>query len=542
MAYDPNQTFSPAGQMVMGIGGGLTQILGAYLGAKVDADKRRREFESNKRIIRANNPNMSDEDLNYYAAATEKQMPQLIEGLRGQSFRDVLQGPQQQQALAEAQQQGQFPQIAAQQDQQAALEEAMQQNQVPSSTQRLQQTNEILSQLDPNLAQKVSDSLDKKYIANEARDIGALKNRLMNATGLTSDQQLKIQDILMKKEQNLQKVILDDKKLQEKRALEAEKTAIEQEKLNIAREGLNVKKMNAKNATDKLKFEREEKIYDRFEKAYDPIVAEKDGLLENLSLLEQTKKLNEDPNVSFGSDAWNTFTGFLENKLGLKVNKYRTDAAQYLNKVNSFLFSNISKNMSNAAATTIKEATKGLPGLDQSYYTRAIVTEGMLASTRLKLKQIELAEKMLRKNKNKPIENFKYKLEEKMDPYYKKYLKTMRNIRKKVYGNKSLVKKQTNQSRGMYGAIGGALTGGAGGALASALAGGAIGGVPGAVIGGVGGLLSGALGAGVGGVAGEQVVKGIWATDDYMKDIDRRAWDTLNMSDEEKRLRMLDTM
>ena len=82
MAYNQNfQNFTPAGQAIGLLGGTLSQILGGYLGAKLEQDKTRREFDANKRILQARFPGMSDQQLSPHAQVPSSQLPQMIEGL-----------------------------------------------------------------------------------------------------------------------------------------------------------------------------------------------------------------------------------------------------------------------------------------------------------------------------------------------------------------------------------------------------------------------------------------------------------------------------
>ena len=94
MAYNPNE-FSPMGQLMLGIGGGLSGIMQGYVNSKIEEDKLKRQALTNKQILRVQFPDMPKNDLDAYSNVPTQQLSGVISGLRSQRLGQVLGGGQQ---------------------------------------------------------------------------------------------------------------------------------------------------------------------------------------------------------------------------------------------------------------------------------------------------------------------------------------------------------------------------------------------------------------------------------------------------------------
>jgi len=502
MPYDPYRGMTPGGQFAGMLGTSLSQILGGYLGAKLEQDKMQREFDANRRILKARYPNISEEQLSEYAQVPSQQLPQLLQGLGAREFQQVLGGQAPQQEMPE-----QIPGQIPQEMQPGMAPQEMQPGMAPEEVGQMPDMPQLPSQqVFPQ--QQPYTTEDALAISDEANRIAALEDNLKNAS-LDENQYMLIRKYIDDSKKALRDTVLSDQQLQmklaeadRKRLLDEQKTALEQAKFE--------RKILTEDRAHKLKkLEQEEKqqnkLIEQYGKRYAELIDSKNSKLEDLEALKYMQEANRNPNVDFGYPAFNTFIGFLQDKMGIDASGFRGDAAQIIEKQTAGLLFRLLGDLRGSgirAAKVITAAAKKNPNLYQSYRARAFVIDNAIAETELHLSKINEAQKLYEKNNYKFVPGFFTRVDKKMKPNYKKYFKTLREIPKKIENDKGLQQKQRIYDRRVTGAKAG-VAGGLTYGLYGATAGGAAGGIPGAIMGGLGGL---ALGFG-GAFAGERLAE-----------------------------------
>jgi len=488
--------FTPAGQIVGTLGTSLSQILGGYLGAKLEQDKQRREFDANKKILQLRYPNMSEEELSQLSQVPANRLPQIIQGIGDAEFLKVMGGNG-------TMQQGQPSESNR-------LIQTLQPENIPEELLPQQGINQ---QIPEEITQDQEDFKDEntKVIANEADELTKMEDRL-KAANLNPAQYTKIKEYIDNRRKILRDTILSDTKTQMDIIEAQRKARLDEEKTAFAREKFDREIIQADKANKIKELELESKNQDRLQKQYGEsyklLIDSKIDLIEDEAILNSMKNANNDPNVTFGSPSFNMMADFLRNKLGIDVSAMQTDTAQILTKQFADLFARLPKQLKGSGIRTEKvlvAMAKKFPNINQSYVARAAVIESNLLTNALNQKRIEIAEKLKEENDYKFIPGFHEKLEKKMIPYYKKYFKNIEDIPKKIQVNKNIQMKQRAQDRGKMGALVGGGLGILAGAAKGALAG-AGGGPVGALLGGAAGLAGGGLLGGFGGsILGEQV-------------------------------------
>lgn len=494
MAYDPYRGMTPGGQFVGMLGTSLSQILGGYLGAKLEQDRMQRDFDSNKRILKARYPNMPEDQINEYSQVSSRDLPQLIQGLGASQFQQVMRG--QAPGIAESQQ---LPEeMLPEQEFAPGMQQAGMQ--VPDMQDmglggQIPQQQPIAPQ--PIMSPEEERLENSSTITNELNRLNAIEESL-KASNLDMQQYMGIRKYLDDSKQALKDAMLSDQELQmkiaeaeRKRILDEQKTAFERQKFE--------RKILTEDRDYKLKqLQREEKQQDRlfeeYGERYSNLQNTEKDYLEDLATLNAMKLSNNDPNINFGSSTFNSFVDFLTNKIGIPAGGLRGDAAQILEKQNADLLQRIPTKLKGTGIRSqqaFKAIAKKYPGVHQSYRARAMVIESNILQAKLHLKHIEIARKLKEANNNRFIPGFMEKVEEKMVPYYKKYFKDIAEIPKKIEKNKNLQIKQRAYERGRIGGVLGGLSGAALGAIKGVT----LGGVPGAIAGGLTGLTGGIAGA-----------------------------------------------
>jgi len=495
MAYDPNfQNFTPAGQAIGAIGGTLSQILGGYLGAKLEQDKTRREFDANKRIIKARYPGMTDQQLSEYAQIPSSQLSQMMQGLGAAEFQKVMRGPgagmQQQQPQQEGY--GFTPEALGVDPQQQQM------MQMPEG--QIQQVGEAIQQRPRAPRDDRMTRDDKIAITNELNDIADLETRL-GSSNLSEQQYMQVAKHIADRKQIVQDTLLEDRKLQVSLdKLELDKRKDERDQIRLE-EQLESGKTNRK-------MQQRKALNDLYYKDYAAMREHSADLERDLVILERMRDMNSDPNTDFGYQSLNAISNFFEKKLGFNLGSFLSLDAQEQKKLSADLYKRLPSKMKGEGRMTEQifgEFTKALPNIDQSPEARARVLEYLIAQTKLDMQPYKIARGIRRKNNEQFVDGFFDKVEDKMEPYYKNYGNTVRKAAKKLEKNKTLQKKEEKFGQRATGSMVGGALGVLGGAGAGLLSGLAVGGVPGAIIGGtVGGI--GSLGLGSGGMLGGEAV------------------------------------
>jgi len=246
MAYDRNRGITPGGQFFGMLGTSLSQILGGYLGAKLEQDKERREFGANKRILQRRFPNMPPEQLDQASRIPSKQLPEMISGINASEFRNVMQGP--------TPEPGQVEQPIG-----GSLAETLQ----PSS---ISQQQDMIQPQQPIQDKDITKD-DTEAISDEAERITALENRLKEAN-LDPSQYEKVSNYISKSKQILRDTIVSDAKIQ--RAIEENKAkqAIAERKTSLAERQFERQILTEDRAYERSKLEQKGKEQDRLYKEY----------------------------------------------------------------------------------------------------------------------------------------------------------------------------------------------------------------------------------------------------------------------------------
>jgi len=264
MAYDQNRGFTSGGQFVGLLGGTLSQILGGYLGAKLEQDRTRRESESNQRILQARYPNMPKEQLEQYSQIPSQQLPQMMQGLGAAEFQRVMGGgmPQQQGAQEQQMEQGMAPQEGMMQQQDMGAPEGIPQQQGMMQEQGM-----------PEMS--MGEESDGQIISDAASELAMLEDRLKGSR-LDEAQYMKVRKYIDDNKRAIQESILNDENLKVKIAEADRKRLLDDEKTVLAREKFE-RKIVTENREHKLKkLEQEEKSQDRLFKEYhDPFILKK---------------------------------------------------------------------------------------------------------------------------------------------------------------------------------------------------------------------------------------------------------------------------
>jgi len=496
MAYDQNfQNFTPGGQAIGMLGGTLSQILGGYLGAKLEQDRTRREFDANRRILKARYPNMPDEELSQYAQIPSQQLPQMMQGLGASEFQRVMGG---QQAGMQQQQQ---PQERYGFTPEALGIEQQQLTQMPEG--QLRDVGKAVAQRAPAPRDDRMTRDDKIAITDELNDISALEDRLANSN-LTQQQYMQVAKHIQDRRGAVQQTILEDRKLQAKLdKLDLDRRADERAQVKLDSD-LAEKKYNRSLAERKA-------LNDLYYKDYAEMRQNSAQLHEDVTVLERMRDMNNDPATNFGYQSWNNFADLINKKIGLNLDSYLNLNAQEQKKLSADLYKRLPAKMKGQGRMTeiiFDKFTKALPSVNQSPEARARVLEYLIAQTKLEMQPYEIAARIRRDNNYNFVPGFFDKVEEKMKPYYKEYGKTVRNAAKKLKKNKALQKKEKQFAQRGTGAIVGGAIGAGSGLAGGALAGLAIGGLPGAAVGAALGGLGGMGLGGAGMIGGEAAVRG----------------------------------
>lgn len=505
MAYNPNQ-FTPMGQLITTLGGGLGGVMQGYLNSKIEEGKRRREAETNKQIIMAQNPNLSPEQVNAYAQVPTGQLSGVLQGLRTQNLQQTLYGqPAQIPQGGVAPPVGQLPEVdLPQMDQQMQM--------TPGEMQMPQQEEAIQEQPEIQVAPGAMSAQEAGYAPNTQgylNRIAQLKQAAagggydLQGTKLIQDEINTLEDRVLKETSRQNKLLNGNRNFQHK---------VNQDRLRNEREDikLNLQIQNAANKSEEIKYLRERRKQDDLKAEYGDYYAQQidnySMATEDMGALNALKNINNNPNIPIDSPAYLTLTEY-GKKLGLPTDLMRGTPTQIMQK----LFADLNyrtalgfKGTGIRAATIIAEAFKKNPSLFQSPEARGYVIEALMDLNNLKLKQANIAMALKKKNKNRFFPGFKEDIIGKLKKYDDKIVNGFERRMKKLKEDKGLQKKQElfeRQQAGqlfgsgagfLTGAIPGAVAGFSGGAtmpggIATKLIGGAAGGLGGGLIGLLGG-------------------------------------------------------
>ena len=495
MPYDRNRSFSSRGQFVGMLGTSLSQILGGYLGAKLEEDKERREYGANKRILAQRYPNMSDNELDEIARVPRGQLDQMIQGVSAGELQRVLSGgmpegqqmpppaegiPEGQQMLPSAEGVPGGQQVSGQDLPIDADVELGAQPEVILPEQALGGSLVSDKQFSENIAKQTEQLVDLESAINTANL--TLQDR-QAAMGLLDSKKRQIYDSIKNREDVKIKIAEHYRKL-------------ENDKRTAARGDIELGlKMSAEERA------KQKVLIDEYGEAFKNLVKSEGDLIIDQEVLNSISMANLDPNVEFGSPTFNSLADFLNKKLNIDVSFLQANTAQILNKQFASLFSRIASQLAGTgirASNLIEKFGKKYANLHQSYVARQFIVEATLAENDVTFARIKEARRLRNENNGLFPKNYYQKLEDRMKPYYKKFINKITKLPKKLENNKVLQAKQkifeAKKSGAFSGGVLGAIAGAAGGAATGLM----VGGLPGAALGTIAGSL-GSIGGGYSG-------------------------------------------
>jgi len=410
MANNIYNRMSPAGQFAGMVGTSLSQVLGGFLGAKLEQDRMRRQFDTNRRILKARHPKMSEEELSEYAQVPTENLQQVMGGISQRGLSDVMAAGAQQQLPEDIMQQEQLQQ----QDMMGAMQE---------------DGAEIMQGIQDLDNVPAGSPLERRVIreANmEAAKIQDMENALAT-TNLDRNEYEAARKHIDDRRKALEDRLMDREKIAMKQQEARRRQANEDRKFDLDRQ-----KFLQSIGLEKAK--QEERRQGRLDKKYDEYyndLLDKEILLEeDLVTLKMMKKLNSDPKSDFGYQGFNMLAkGYAAKVLG-DPTAYMALDAQTFEKLTANLITRKIQQMKGVGRVTnkmVEQIEKQVPSLMQSPEGRQRVINMLLDQSKLERAEIKAARKVKKKNKGY-TDNFREQINKAMKPQYRKFKTRVLNV------------------------------------------------------------------------------------------------------------------
>lgn len=474
MAYDPiYRGMSPNAQIASAIATPLSQVLGGYLGAKLEENKLRREVESNKSVLGAIFNDLPPEQLDKLSRVPSSQLNSVIEGLQSKQVKNIfnagqgLQGTQSTPgipSMAQLQQLPQMPQSLSQPIQQDFFSRGIPE---PQGMQNIQSGQEMFSSDAIEQLPSLSDVPRGGYTQTQvvdaagrsAAELDAMQEAL-NASNVSPEKRLQIEKVIIAGRANINNQLQNREKIR-LQEIDAQ-VKMEQNDRDYA-----LRKAAQRLKEDEYAATRSDKERDRLEKERDRLDAEQQELIKefgpgyNKSInsegairqevddFDLLDLINESKDSDFGYQLWtNVAGGWVVKKVG-DMSAYLGTANEITNKIsNNLVIAQINKlsgkGLGPVKANMVEIIKAGGPTMYQSPQARGLVIKLGRIAAKEELKKIQIQKKLYEENDGF-VKNFNGIVENRMKPYYKKFSNQKKDVLRNLT---NIAKAQTKRFQG----------------------------------------------------------------------------------------------
>ena len=432
--YDQYGNYSPSHAFLGSLGTGLSQILGGYVGQKLEQDRIKRQYETNEKILRSRFPDMDPQQIAEAAQVPTQNIKDVISGLESRNYQTLMSGGQP--GMQQPQQPLQ-PDLALQRPFFA---------EPPSPEAQMMQQPQMMPEAiaQQQMAQQVAPG-QELTTGDIAQSLTSDINRLQ--TGLTtlplnSKQTKEVNDLINSKKEQLTKLVINreneaaaERRFQKKNEQFDKKFELDKEKL--------LKNFNFKER--EFLQRRQDRIEDKFNPVLKQIRDKAEAKLIDNSRFAEMKRINEEGDL--GSNGFNVLVDALgEGLFGLGVNlsMFQTADAQAMKKLSKDFVKNVKETIGTSRITQqeIQLYLSTIPNLMQSPEGRARIIETNMLLNQIDIDKANIANKIIKDNNGLIPKDIETQIEEKLRPKINRLTKEMTNVAKRVKQNEKLQKKQ----------------------------------------------------------------------------------------------------
>lgn len=416
------QGLSPAGQIASAIATPLSQVLGGYLGSKLEEDKMRREVESNRAVLRASFPGLPPDQLNQLSRVSPTQLQTVIGGLQSRGLKNVMNAGAGLQSTQPMQPMQPMPSMLQQPIQQESLQPYQ-----PQQEQMQDMTPQEPSIQLPSLDDMSRGGYTQRQVIMAGNQKAKKLNDMQeaaNAENLSPEQRMQVATYIAGERKQLVSMMQGEDRLRilerdkaVKRAIEAEDLAFKKEQYYASRSDKEREYLQSEDA----------RLDKKFGEKYRKDLESEAAIRAQLGIANSMEIVNEDPDSNFGHPMYTSLAGGYLSKVTGDQTAFLGTANELTNKMAANLVISrvgelAGKGAGQIRSVLIEEIKKGTANIYQTPRARGYMIKIAQADAKESLRRIKIARDLYEENGGF-VDGFDTIVSKRMQPYYKKYKK-----------------------------------------------------------------------------------------------------------------------